>query len=80
MKNTKVNLIAVLSAAGMMTLGAGTAVAGHNVADINDDGHVTTEEVVAYVQMNFIKTNTNNGARLSAKEAAELEEFFDIDG
>ena len=80
MKNTKVNLIAILSAAGMMTLGAGTAVAGHNVADINDDGNVTTEEVVAYVQMNFIKTNTNNGGRLSVKETAELEELFDIDG
>jgi len=67
MKNIKVNLIAVLSTAGMITLGAGTTVAGHSVADINDDGHVTTEKVVAYVQMNFIKTNTNNGGRLSAK-------------
>ena len=80
MKNTKVNLIAVLSAAGMMTLGAGTAVAGHNVADLNNDGMVTSEEVVAYVQMNYSKININNNHTFNAKEAAELEEIFDLDG
>lgn len=79
MKHKTSTLMAILSAAGIMSLSAGTAVAG-SVADINSDGMVTSEEVVAYVQMNYLKINKNNGHTLNAKEAAELEELFDIDG
>jgi len=82
MKNKTSNLITLLSAAGIMCLSAGTAVAGskHSVADLNSDGMVTSEEVVAYVQMNYWKIDKNNGHAFNAKEAAELDEIFDIDG
>jgi len=82
MKNKTANLIAIVSASAMMTLGMGTAVAGskHNVADFNHDGMVTSEELVTYVQMNFLKMDKDNDGMLSAKEAAELEDLFDIDG
>ncbi len=82
MKNRTANLLAILSAAGMMTYGMGTAVAGssHSVADFNADGMVTSDELVTYVQMNFLKMDKDNDGMLSAKEAAELEDIFDIDG
>jgi len=82
MKNKTANLIAMTGAAAMMTLGMGTAVADskHNVADFNGDGMITSEELVTYVQMNFLKMDKDNDGMLSAKEAAELEEIFDIDG
>ena len=82
MKNRTANLIAILSTAGMMSLGMGTAVAGskHSVADFNGDGMVTSDELVTYVQMNFLKMDKNNDHMLDAIEAAELEAIFDIDG
>lgn len=79
MRNKTSTLMAILSAAGIMSLSAGTAVAG-SVADLNSDGMVTPEEVVSYVQMNYSKINKNNSHTFNAKEAAELEEIFDIDG
>jgi competence protein ComGC len=78
MKNNTSTLMVILSAVGIMSLSAGSAVAG-SVADLNSDGMVTSEEVVAYVQMNYAKIN-NNGHAFNAKEAAELKELFDIDG
>lgn len=79
MKNKTSTLMAIISAAGIMSLSAGTAVAD-SVADLNSDVMVTSEEVVAYVQMNYSKIDKNNGHAFNAKEAAELEELFDIDG
>ena len=82
MKNKTANLIAVTGAAAMMTLGMGTAVAGskYNVADFNHDGMVSSEELVTYVQMNFLKMDKDGDGMLTAREAAELEDIFDIDG
>ena len=82
MKNKTSNPITLLTVAGIMCLSANTAVADsqHNVADLNNDGMVTSEEVVAYVQMNYSKINRNNNHTFNAKEAAELEEIFDLDG
>lgn len=79
MKNNTSKLIAITA---MMTLGLGSAVAGskYNVADFNHDGMVTSEELVTYVQMNFLKMDKDSDGMLSAKEAAALEEIFDIDG
>jgi len=82
MKNRTAKLIAIVSAAGMMTLSMGTAIAesSHNVADFNGDGMITSEELVTYVQMNFLKMDKDNDGMLSVREAAELKEIFDIDG
>ena len=86
MKNKASNLITLLSVTGIMFLSAGAVSADtvatgskQNVADLNNDGMVTSEEVVTYVQMNYSKIN-NNGDAFNAKEVAELDEIFDIDG
>ena len=82
MKNRTAKLIAIVSAAGMMTLSMGTAVADgkHNVADFNHDGMVSSEELVTYVQMNFLKMDKDGDGMLTTREAKELEDIFDIDG
>ncbi len=82
MKNKTPNPITLLTVAGIMCLAANTAVADsqYNVADLNNDGIVTSEEVVAYVQMNYSKINRSKNHTFNAKEAAELEEIFDLDG
>ena len=56
MKTKTGKLIVMLSMTGLINLSMGTAIADdkgikHNVADLNYDGMVTSEELVTYVQM-----------------------------
>lgn len=48
----------------------------HNMADLNGDGMVTTDELVTYVELNFMKMDKNNDHMLDEKE---WEDIFDRD-
>ena len=70
-------LLIARAVSGIMSIGvATTAVAAtgmkHNVADFNKDGMVTTEELVTYVQMNFLKMDLNNDKMLDGNEWDDL--------
>ena len=82
MKTKTGKLIVMLSMTGLINLSMGTAIADdkgikHNVADLNYDGMVTSEELVTYVQINFLKMDKNNDQML---DTAEWDDIFDIDG
>lgn len=73
MKMKIVKLLTATAMSGLMTIGiASNAMAEtgmkHNVADLNKDGMVTTEELLAYVQVNFLKMDKNNDHMLEDKE------------
>lgn len=76
MKMKTGKLIVTLSMAGLMSLSTGSAIAGsdgmtHNVADINKDGMVTSEELASFVQTHFLKMDKNNDHMVDNSEWEE---------
>lgn len=61
----------------MYVAAASTAVAAtgmkHGVADLNSDGMVTADELVTYVEMNFLKMDKNNDHML---DNGEWDDFW----
>lgn len=79
MRNLKTAFIA--SATTMLLAVSGQSLAGsgeikHGMADLNGDGMVTTDELLTYVELNFMKMDKNNDHMLDAKE---WEDIFDRD-
>jgi len=76
--NIKISkLLTTTGVCGLIYLGmASNAIAEsgmkHSVADFNQDGMVTSEELITYVQINFLKIEKNNDQMLDGSEWDDL--------